>query len=124
MKLLPLVLSIFAASSVVAEKQVLYFCYNKNAHKHKQDPEVQKFGANIDDAFAENVVNNMAAWSDDKYLADYYGRRSKKAIIVNCKEKAKSQDKALEAIAEQERIVKENIGSQGWLGLFGRGWSA
>lgn len=53
----------------------------------------------------------MAAWSDDKYLANYYGRGSKKAIVVTCKEKAKSQDKALEAIAEQEKIVKEKIDS-------------
>lgn len=45
-------------------------------------------------------------------MAAYYrGSKKAKTIYISCKEKAKSQDEAEEAIAEQERIVKEKIDS-------------
>lgn len=48
----------------------------------------------------------MPTWSDHEYLAGH-NRFWKDMVVVYCTDKAESKDKALEAIAEQQKIVRE-----------------
>jgi hypothetical protein len=105
MKLLSL--SLLFAASVLADKKITYSCYNKHGGVNKTGNNESKAGGSISDDLAEKLLEHMPAWSEHKYEAKQ-NRHNKTLVTVVCKEKAENKDKALEAIAEQQKIVGEH----------------
>jgi hypothetical protein len=54
----------------------------------------------------------MAEWSDHKYTAKH-GPWSRNTVFIGCSRKMIATDAPLEAMAEQEEIVKEHILKEG-----------
>lgn len=61
----------------------------------------------------------MLAWSDQKYLAKSDGIRGMYAVFV-CRHKKESKEQALEAIGEQESIVKKQLRREKGESVIGR----
>ena len=106
MKLLSLSLLLFAASAL-ADKKLTYSCYNKHGGVDKKGNNESKAGGSISDALGDNILEHIKTWSHHKYEAKQ-NRRNKDLITIVCKDKADSKDQALEAIAEQQKIVAEH----------------
>jgi len=107
MKLLPLTLFLSAASSVLADKTIIYTCSKPLDGSSKNSVKESKHGDAVTDDFAEKLIHNMLAWSDQRYLAKSDGIRGM-YVVIACRNKAESKEQALEAIGEQERIVGEH----------------
>lgn len=92
---------------MLADKKITYSCYKKHGGVDKKGNNESKAGGSISDILADNILEHVRVWSKHKYEAKQ-NRHRKDLITVVCKEKAESKDEALEAIAEQQEIVKEH----------------
>ena len=108
MKLLPLILS--ASSMVLADKTLSYSCHHNNsgAPASKDGYRVSKAGGSISDASAEKIIKDMPTWSDGRYLA-WQNPAHASFIGTACKDNVESKERALEAMEDQEWIVKRQI---------------
>jgi hypothetical protein len=106
MKLLTLTLFLFATSGVLADNYILYCC----ARTHSRTE--FKNGPVVSDAFAEKLTKNMPAWSDHRFVAKKHPKL-KDVVMVTCSAQAESKEKAVEAVAEQGRIVGEWVLKEG-----------
>lgn len=120
MKLLTLTaLTIFATTSgALADNKLSYSCYykkdGKTEHKDGYTRPIfeteHKDGGVVSYAEAKYIIAKMRTWSGSKYVVKYdIGARE---IAVKCRMDVKSKEAALEAMAEQERIVKEQKGQR------------
>lgn len=109
MKLLPLTLLLSTASSVSLAgkfKLLLYTCNKPHHGSHGSYTDKPTSGGFINETFANEVVENMPAWSDGKYTAKY--SLWSRIVFVGCSNQEPSKDEAVEAIKEQEKIVGEH----------------
>jgi len=106
MKLLTLALFLFATSGVLAGNHIAYCCSPVHSRT------VIKTGPVVSDAFAEKLTENMPAWSDNKFAAKKHPKL-KDVVMVTCSAQAESKDKALEEVAEQDKIVKGKLLEEG-----------
>jgi hypothetical protein len=113
MKLLTLIFFFSAlAGTALADKKITYTCYDYH-HSNKVDlPYRVKVGPVVSDAFGEKVSKHMSERSDHKYTANY-NPWSKAVVFIGCSNQEPSKDETVEAIAEQEKIVKEWILKEG-----------
>lgn len=107
--LFPLTILLSAASSVLADRKISYSCYDPRSST-RLFSKTWKSGSVVSDAFAEKIVQNMAEWSDHKYAAKYWFQNT---VYVTCVGKMVATDAPLEAMAEQEEIVKEHMAKEG-----------
>lgn len=112
MKLLTLTaLTLFAATNgVLADKKLSYSCSNheEGLGRAKLIDIQHKDGGVVSDRYAKYIFAEMSTWSGGKYFTKH--DRVSGEITVVCKTPVESKDKALEAIAEQEGLVKEHNG--------------
>jgi galactose-1-phosphate uridylyltransferase len=106
MNLLSLPLLVLAAG-VIADKTITYSCFHKHGGVDKHGKNETKGGGHISDDFAEEILEHMPKWSNDKYLARQ-SKRNKHLVVVVCKEHVDTKDEALKAVAEQQKIVNDH----------------
>jgi hypothetical protein len=110
MKLLTLTaLTLFAAATgVLADKKLSYSCdhNNKFGHMILSSGTEHKDGGVFSERYAKYIFAQMPDWSGGKYSTKHSELAGE--ITVVCNEVMESKDKAVEAITEQERIVKEH----------------
>ena len=108
MKLLILTaLTLFAATSgVLADKTLIYSCYNKQGADKVANE--RKTGAVVGDPFADKMIKNMPVWSGHKYIATH-DWNLEDVIRISCSQRADSSEQAQKNIGEQQWIVKEHI---------------
>lgn len=104
MKLLPLTLLLTAtAGAAILDKKISYLCYYDRFsfdNEHKDGPVVNE-------TLGKEIVKSMVVWSSGKYFAE--PNRVFTEVTVSCSKVLDSKELALEAIAEQQRIVKKQF---------------
>lgn len=107
MKLLPLTLLLTAtAGAAILDKKISYLCYYD---RFSFDSE-HKDGPVVNETLGEEIAKSMVLWSSCKHFAK--PNRLFTEVIVSCSNVLDSKELAVEAIAKQERIVKEQLPGQ------------
>lgn len=106
MKLISVGLLFFVAGTLALDYKITYSCYNKVGGPAMTGNNESKAGGKVSDDLADKIEDKMEEWSDDKYQ----GKKNtiRHTITIVCKEKVDGQGAALDAIAEQQRIVKDH----------------